>query len=353
MSNNFLTVSDLKIENDAELYMTFSLSAKNYAIPADKIVEIVQLPALHMPEKLPEHIVGLMNIRGNIISVLNLRKLLGLKQEKFSVESQVLIINLNDKHIGIIIDSVNDVIQCYKENLQSLPYKTGESFITGIYKTEKDMVAFLDLDIIVNNIKTVEVLNNEVQENAFSFDDLFPSDPYSQEKLKVRAQNLQREIKIDDDETNYYQNNFVSFNLNGETYCISLKYVKEFCKLKTVNVVTVPCVPAFIIGIFNLRGEFITIIDINCFLQIGKTNITEKSKIIVAKTPEMQVGILVDDVFNIVNIPKDKLIQKSSAKFDKHNYTSVQVMLDNGGIMSILDFEKFIKDEKLYIEDAI
>lgn len=353
MTNNFLTINDFMKKKASELYMTFSLSEKTYAIPAEKIVEIVQLPALQVLERLPEYIVGLMNLRGNIISVLNLRKLLGIKQEMFSTENQVLIINSNDKHIGIIVDSVNDVIQCNKENLNPLPYNLDESLISGIYRDAQSMVAFLDLDLIINNIAAVEIDKNTIVNEDYSFDNLFHSDDVSKEKLKNRAEKLQKEIKTEHYEDNFHQNNFVSFSLNKEIFSIGLKYVKEFCKLKSVNVVPVPCVPNFIIGIFNLRGEFITIIDIKSFLQIGKTIITDKSKIIVAKTPSIQVGLLVDDVFNIVNIPNDKLIQKSSSKLDKHNYTSIQVMTEDGGIMSILDFEKFIKDERLYIEDAV
>ena len=187
MTKNFLTIDDFTSRKASELYMTFSLSGKNYAVPAEKIIEIIQIPALQVPEKLPDYIAGLMNLRGNIISVLNLRTLLGIKQEMFSTENQVLIIHVDDKHIGIIIDSVNDVIQCHKENLKPLPYKSEESFITGIYKTPDSMVAFLDLNVIINNIKSIEVDHHELQEEDYSFEHLFPTDPISQQKLTHRA----------------------------------------------------------------------------------------------------------------------------------------------------------------------
>ena len=56
------------------------------------IIEIVQLPALNILEKVPEYIVGVLNLRGKIISILNLRKFLGISQTGYSTEHQVLII---------------------------------------------------------------------------------------------------------------------------------------------------------------------------------------------------------------------------------------------------------------------
>lgn len=353
MEKQILTINDFSLQMTSELYMTFNLSEKHYAIPAEKIVEIVQLPALQILEKLPDYIVGVMNLRGNIISVINLRKFMGITQKKFSIDDQVLIINVKGKHIGIIVDAVNDVLQFSKELLEPLPYKNHESFISGIYKNADSLVAFLDLDLILNNIEAVHAAYIRFEEDSFTYKNLFNSDPISQEKFKKRAINLQKEIKTETYKDNYYQNNFVSFSLNNEMYCLSLQFVREFCKLRTVSIVPVPCVPEFITGIFNLRGEFITIIDIKSFLQIEKTKITDKSKIIVIKTPKIQLGLLVDDVFNIVNIPKENLYNNTPSKFDKNNYTSVQIMLDNGGVMSILDFEKFIEDDRLFVEDAV
>ncbi|MFH0702867.1 MAG: chemotaxis protein CheW [bacterium] len=357
MEKKFLTFNDfpLELEKTSELYMTFSLSGKIYAIQAKQIIEIVQLPELNILEKVPEYIVGLMNLRGKIISVIDLRKFLGIQQTIYSTEHQVLIINNSEKIIGIIVDSVNDVIQFNKEQLEPLPYQSSEKFISGIYKNSDSLIAFLNLDIIVNNIKAIQTESSDslFKSPTYISADLFPTDKLSQEKFKKRAVNLKKEIKVDIDKSNYQENRFVSFSLNNEIYCLSLKYVKEFCKLKLINLTPIPCVPEFITGLFNLRGEFITIIDIKSFLQIPKTKITDKTKIIVVKLQNFQIGLVVDDVFDIVNISTIKMGLSASAKFEKNKYTSAEIMLEDGGVMSILDLEKFLEDDKLIVEDAI
>ena len=60
IEGNFLTIRDDQVITANELYMTFSLSEKVYAIEAKQIIEIIQLPTLYTPEKVPEHITGLL-----------------------------------------------------------------------------------------------------------------------------------------------------------------------------------------------------------------------------------------------------------------------------------------------------
>jgi len=334
-----------------ELYMTFSLSDRIYAFPAKQIIEIVQLPALSILEKMPDYIVGMMNLRGKIINVIDLRKFLGIPQIPYSSDHQVLIIKSYDKTIGIITDFVSDVIQFDTQNLEKLPYNSQEKYISGIYKNLDNIVALLDLDKITSDIETPGETISDLSNNE-SYN-LLPVDSLSLEKLKKRAIKLKKELKIDNDNTNYQENHFVSFSLNSEIYCIGLKFVKEFCKVKSFAITPVPCVPEFIPGLINHRGDFTTIVDIKSFLNIPKSDITEKTKIIVVKSSNLQVGLLVDDVYDIVNIPTEKISHNSPAKFEKNKFTAAEVILENNTVMNILDLNKLLSDEKLFIEDAV
>lgn len=352
MEQNFLTISDFSANKSSELYITFNLSEKFYAIPADKVIEIVQLPALTLLEKAPEYMVGLLNLRGNIISIIDLSMILGFARKSYSTEQQILILDINDKKIGIIVDFVRDVVPFDKKNLEPLPYETKEHIVEGIYKDESSLVAFLDLDKIVQGLQIIEEHDSEIKETALDITGLFPVDPESKEKFAKRALKLRKELRDDSNRLNYHEDYFISFGLNAEIYCINLKFVREITKLKLVNLTKVPCVPDFISGIINLRGDFITIVDIKEFLHIPKTNITEKTKIIVVRTENLQVGILVDEVFGIENLPHDKFNHHSQSKYEKNKFTSAEIML-NDKIMCVFDLKKFLEDERLIIEDAV
>lgn len=334
--------------------MTFTISQKSYAILAEQIIEVVQLPELNIVEKLPEYLVGLMNLRSKIISVVDLRKLLGLPISNYSVDSQIIIVNSQKKTFGIIVDSVDNAIQFNKECLEPLPYNSDEELISGIYNSEEKLTAFLDLEKIIQKIETPLLEDKNFIKSSNDYISLFPDDKESIAKFKKRALNLQKELKVEISQDNYNQDKFVSFCLNKEIFCISLKYVKEFCKLKLFNLTSIPCVPEFIAGIVNLRGEFITVIDIKSFLQIKKTSITEKTKIIVVEANNLKIGLIVDDVFDMINIPHEKLkSEAASANFDKDKFVSAEVILEKGGVMSVLNLEKFLEDERIFFEDAV
>ncbi len=88
--------------------------------------------------------------------------------------------------------------------------------------------------------------------------------------------------------------------------------MREFGKLKSLNLTKVPCVPPYIIGMINLRGDFLTVVDIKNFLSIPQSPVTDKTKIIVIKSDYIQIGIIVDEVFDMINIPLEKLHNKNS-----------------------------------------
>ena len=86
MKNGYLKINQISLEKASELYMPFDLSEKIYAIPAVQIVESIQLPFLTEMEKAPDYVIGMMNLRGKIISVIDLRKFLGLQQKNYSAD---------------------------------------------------------------------------------------------------------------------------------------------------------------------------------------------------------------------------------------------------------------------------
>ncbi len=354
MSGDFFGSTQLvKHKNYAELFLIFTLSDKTYAIAAEKVMEIVQLPALTVVERLPDHIVGLLNLRGQIISVIDPSKLLGIEQNEYRTDFQVLIVNCRDTTIGIVVHSVNEVVQLDRNQLEPLPYKPVEKIVSGIYKHENRLVAFFDINAVLQHAGTVDLNELEIKNELTAITDNFPTDEVSRRKFLARAEKLQREIRSVTDDLQFQENYFISFCLNNETYCINLKFVKEITKLKLVNLAPVPCVPEFITGIINLRGEFITILDIKHFLDIAKTTTSEKTKIIVLKISDIQMGILVDEVFGIENIPNEKMNLNVQNKYEKSKYTSAEVLLPNNKVMSVFDIKKFIEDERLFIEESI
>jgi len=79
---------------------------------------------------------------------------------------------------------------------------------------------------------------------------------------------------------------------------------------------------------------------------------TEKTKIIVIRTENIQIGLVIDDIFGIQNITNEKLNHNIQSKYEKNKFTSSEVMFNNK-VMCVFDLKKFLEDERLYIEEAV
>lgn len=346
------------------LFMTFSLGERLYAAPAKSIVEVIKLPMLNTPEHLPEHIVGILNLRGSIINILDIRKTLGMITHKYSTDDCILVLYHNDQTWGLIVDAVNNVITISTDQISSTPYGFNDTntFIKSIAKTDEGLLGILNLDLISKIIaKTIDqTISNPIEEylKAAHSSNLqaeiksnFSIDNKSLEVFNRRAKELQKELDLSLEREKSTDQRFVSFLLNNELYAISLKYIREFSKI--INLAIVPCVPEFYIGLSNLRGEFIPVIDIKGFLGISKTEVTEKTKIIFVRTPKMQIGILVDEVFDIITVPSDKINKPGVTQLEKGKYAIGEIIFEDKKVINIFDLEKFLQDERLIIEEAV
>lgn len=355
MDNQFFVSTDPNAIN-YNLFMTFNLESKVYAAPAKNIVEVIKLPMLDKPENLPENIIGIVNLRGSIINILDIRKLLGVKPTLYTTDNCILVLTAENETWGIIVDAVNNVININMADITNTPYagKRDKSVIRNVAKTENGLIGVINLEYLSKIV--TEFLEEGVdpvtllgEGDASVF---FPisADTKSLEVFNKRAKELQSEIKLSTEEQKVNNQRFVTFLLNNELYAIGLQNIREFSKI--INLALIPCVPEFYVGLSNLRGEFIPVIDIKGFLGISKSKITDKGKIIFVKSAVLQVGIIVDEVFDIINVPASQ-INKSGILVDKHKYTVGEIICEDNTIINIFDIEKFLQDERLIIEEAV
>jgi len=121
--------------------------------------------------------------------------------------------------------------------------------------------------------------------------------------LQARAKVLAHEGK---DETARGESvRVVEFNLSNERYAIESIYIREVLPLKELTVV--PCTPPYILGIINLRGQILSIIDLRVFFDLPREAATSATKIIVLSLNEMELGIVVDEVTGARSITLDHL----------------------------------------------
>lgn len=113
--------------------------------------------------------------------------------------------------------------------------------------------------------------------------------------LRARAQALAKASRSNDDLANLIT--VVEFRLAHERYALEAAYVREIFALKVLT--PVPCTPPFVLGIVNIRGQIISVIDLKKFFDLPEKGLTDINRIIILRTPHLEVGVLTDAILGV------------------------------------------------------
>lgn len=140
--------SDAIFATSATKYIKFGLSDSLYAVPLLEVREVIPPPQTTRIPGAENYYIGLANIRGQVISVIDLRAHLGVTPRGGANEEVVIITNIEGFNIGLLIDSLEkvlsteDVEECTIEDLRD---QTAGEYLRGVFKHEGDLVFILDL----------------------------------------------------------------------------------------------------------------------------------------------------------------------------------------------------------------
>jgi purine-binding chemotaxis protein CheW len=142
----------MKNENTSEnqtlnKYICFNLGVEKYAIPLLTVKEVIRVPEITSVPQTAPHFLGIMNLRGQVISIMDLRKKLNLKESN-SVETTVMILNFGKNQLGVMVDCVNYVVSLSDCDISERPVVSSTQntdYITGVYRKENELILVLDI----------------------------------------------------------------------------------------------------------------------------------------------------------------------------------------------------------------
>lgn len=145
------------MENDlmeqSKQYVVLNLDKEEYGIDIQKVQIIEKISAITRVPKAPDFIKGVINQRGEIIPVMSLRVKFNLSEIDYTDSSRIIIVKLEDDSIGIIVDSVKEVLKFLNkniENVQNITSGPGSEYVLGVGKVNERIVTLLDLKKLIN-----------------------------------------------------------------------------------------------------------------------------------------------------------------------------------------------------------
>lgn len=289
-------------------YLLFDLDNTCYGINARVVREVFFLPEVTPIAEAPRDIIGVFDLRGEVVPVMDLNHRLGhRRRENYQVSDSIIAIADGDLQIAAIVNRVREVVQVSNVNLtQELSYGRDDPqqrrFVRGVAQVGSQLVALLDERAIVRTA------DRDLDWEAAAAGDREPGDrdltpfcpdatPDEREVFRERANSLR--IPLDGAAVE----NAIALavvSLQGEYFGIDLQTVREFADIR--NLTPVPCCPPHILGNMNLRGEILTLIDIEGLLELDARDGDPPERAVVVQVEDIVAGIAVDEVFDVTQV---------------------------------------------------
>lgn len=137
---------------DISQIVSFRLANEEYGIDIMNVQEIILVGQVTEMPQVPGYLRGLINLRGHVIPIVDLRLRLGLEAAAATEHTRILVLNVNTKTVGVVVDAVDEVLSVDSVELEPTPAGVagaGEEFVTGLLKFEEKLLILLNLERIV------------------------------------------------------------------------------------------------------------------------------------------------------------------------------------------------------------
>lgn len=140
-------------EGDSSRFLCFTIGSDNYAIPLLHVKEVIaNLETTPVPEA-PNYFRGLMNLRGLVVSIIDLRLKLKAKGQEKGKETTIIILNFSPLALGVVVDSVDAVVSYENKDISPAPdtdFGKDIQYLTGVARNENSLTLILDLQKALN-----------------------------------------------------------------------------------------------------------------------------------------------------------------------------------------------------------
>jgi len=147
------TLNETAIEHPlAGKYLIFGLRGEEYGLEILKVREIIEMQALTTVPRTPEHVRGVLNLRGRVIPAIDMHLRFGLEISETDTQSVIVIVQVDDVEVGLIVDSVSEVLDVPGVNIEETPSlgrQVDTGFILGLAKTSGRVTMLLNVDKIL------------------------------------------------------------------------------------------------------------------------------------------------------------------------------------------------------------
>jgi purine-binding chemotaxis protein CheW len=282
-----------EIDSSDELQLvSFAVAGQEYAMDIKVVQEIVQLPevTVHVPHS-ESHVLGVMTLRNRLLPLVSLRRMFDLPARDADEHSRIVVISLGSASVGVVTDSVNEVLRVPKQEVDAMP---------ALLAREGDLADISEICRLDGGKRLVSIISAR---NLFSHSAVKEALSH----VENPSENSDRLVTQDEeDEGNDDDEQVVVFRLGKEEFGVSIASVQEIVRVPE-ELTHVPKAPAFVEGVINLRGVVLPVIDLRRRLGLPAIERSDRQRVMVFLINGMRTGFIVDVVLEVLKIHKSAI----------------------------------------------
>ncbi len=292
--------------------LTFELAGQAYALPLEEVSEVLTLPGrLAAIAQSDKSALGVHNLRGRLLPVVSLRRLLGLGSDTPD-GGRVVVARIGDALVGLAVDRLNAILRVPEGAIDPAPpvlnRGDGEAQVQSICRLpdRRGLVAILSAERLFRDEKVAHILADGRSEVS----------------------------DMDSQDEGVAQDRYLVFRIGGDEYGLPLAAVEEVVSLPD-RLTKVPNAPAFIEGVLNLRGKVTPVIDQRARFHAAPAT-GARPRIVVTTVEGRQAGFIVDSVSEILALDETQIEATPELTADAGRLFQRVATLDRGERLILL-----------------
>jgi purine-binding chemotaxis protein CheW len=150
----------MAVANEDLKVIIFLLKNEEYGIPVEYVGSIERIQSITRVPGTAKFVKGVINLRGVITPIIDLRERFGMEESEYNEQNRIIIVTIDDKEVGIVVDSANDVIDIEKGSMEPPPEVIGSvdvDYIRGVAKLDKRLLILLNIDKVLSKEELQEI----------------------------------------------------------------------------------------------------------------------------------------------------------------------------------------------------
>jgi purine-binding chemotaxis protein CheW len=306
--------------------VTFTLDGVEFGFDIDRVKEITPRTDICPVPGSPSFILGVINLRGMIIPVIDARQRFHLPPTEPTAKTRIMVLDLAGEATGIQVDAVSEVVHLEDFTLRETPPLVAgiqAEYLAGIVTVGNRLITLIHLHKLLDSSEFAE--REALQADVAMGTGL---------ALGMEGAGGGEEGRVD-------ERPFVTFALGRESFGIALQMVEEIIELPPVT--KVPDAPDYVLGVICLRDQVLPLVDLTQILSVDGADAERKAEMVVLVTfGSASIGVVVDSIQEILRVTDDQILPAPQTLSPTETEHLEGVVLQDDRMVALINVLKII-----------